>query len=336
MPIFLYNCVMNMEPMFIKFIVSALIAIVISFLCSLAEAILLSLNPLILNRLKQHKPKTADSWIRMKKTVARPIAAILILNTIAHTGGATVAGAAFIELYGEKAIWIFSAVFTFIILFGTEMLPKIIGVRFRDRLAPLLAKPLETTTRVLHPLVRLSEVMFSRVGHGREHEQITTADVVTFASLARAGKVIGLEQENIIVNAIRLSHTAIEKAMIPCDRVKFIKKSDSVEDIINLANTSKHTRYPISNTDDVKGIFGYISIKGILPAIPTDSEQIVSQAKPILTVNAFDNLMVALTTMISNKQHLLAVLDHKKICAGIITMEDIASELLGTDIEMFK
>ena len=181
--------------MYTKFIVSVLIAVVVSFLCSLTEAVLLSLNPLTMHRLRAHRPKVADSWTRMKRAIARPIAAILILNTIAHTGGATVAGAAFIELYGENSIWIFSAVFTFVILLGTEMLPKLIGVRFRDRLAPLLARPLEMTTRALHPLVKLSEMMFRRVGHGREHEQITTADIVTFASLARAGKVINMEQE---------------------------------------------------------------------------------------------------------------------------------------------
>lgn len=297
---------------------------------------MLSLNPLTMNRMKRNKPKIADSWIRMKKTIARPIAAILILNTIAHTGGATVAGGAFVKLYGEHSIWIFSAVFTLIILLGTEILPKIIGVRFRDRLAPYLAKPLEIITKALHPVVRLSEMMFSRIGRDREHEQITTADIVTFASMARAGKVIGLQQENIIVNAIRLSHTTIEKAMISCDRVKFIKKSDTIEDIINLANTFKHTRYPVSNTDDISGIYGYVNMKGVLPNITIDKEQIISQVKPLLCVDSTDNLMVALTTMIQSKQHLLFVFDSKKNCAGIITMEDIAGELVGADIEMFK
>ncbi len=185
-------------------------------------------------------------------------------------------------------------------------------------------------------MVRLSEMMFRRLGRGKEQEQITTADIVTLASLARSGKVIGLEQENIIVNAIRLNHTTIEKVMIPCDRVKYIKKSDRIEDVIELANTSKHTRYPISSTDDIQGIYGYVNMKGVLPTITSDMEQIISQARPLLRVQSADSLMVALTTMISNKQHLLSVLDNKKNCAGIITMEDIASELLGTDIEMFK
>lgn len=322
--------------MLTKLIVSSLIAIVVSFLCSLSEAILLSLTPLTMHRLRHNKPKSADSWVRMKKNIARPIAAILILNTIAHTGGATVAGGAFVKLYGENSIWIFSAIFTFIILFGTEILPKIIGITFREQLAPYVAKPLEIITRALNPLVQLSERMFRRLGRGKEQEQITTADIVTLASLARTGKVIGLEQENIIVNAIRLNHTTIEKVMIPCDRVKFIKKSDRIEDIVVLANTSKHTRYPISNTDDIHGIYGYVSMKGVLPTITSDVEQIISQAKPLLCVQSYDSLMVALTSMIQNKQHLLSVLDNKKNCAGIITMEDIAGELLGADIEMFK
>jgi CBS domain containing-hemolysin-like protein len=319
-----------------KFIVSSLIAIIVSFLCSLSEAILLSLNPLTMHRLRRNNPKSADSWIRMKRVIGRPIAAILILNTIAIAGGATVAGGTFVKLYGEKAIWIFSTIFTFIILFGADILPKIIGVTFRDQLAPYLAKPLEIVTKTLHPLIRLSEIMFRRVGRGKEHEQITTADIVTLASLARSGKVIGLEQENIIVNAIRLNHTTIEKVMIPCDRVKFIKKSDTIEDIIALANTSKHTRYPLSSTDDVRDIYGYVNMKGVLPNITSDKEQIISQAKPLIRVQSTDSLMVALTTMIQNKQHMLAVLDNRKTCVGIITMEDIASELLGADIEMFK
>ncbi len=322
--------------MFAKFIISVVIAVVVSFLCSLVEAILLSLNPLTMNRLKRNKPKAAESWIRMKKTIARPIAAILILNTIAHTGGATVAGGAFVELYGKNAIWIFSAVFTLIILLGTELLPKIIGVTFRDQLAPYLARPLEMITKALHPLVRLSEMMFSRLRRGKEHEQITTADIVTFASMARIGKVIELQQENIIVNAIRLGHMTIEKAMIPYDRVKFIKKSDDIEDIIELANTYKHTRYPVSSSDEIRDIYGYVNMKGVLPNVTSDVEQILSQTKPLLRVQESDDLMVALTTMLQNKQHLLSVLDNRKNCVGIITMEDIASELLGADIEMFK
>jgi len=128
-------------------VISATIAVVVSFLCSLAEALLLGLNPLTLNRLQNTRPRAADSWRRLKRNVARPITAVLVLNTVAHTGGATVAGGAFAEIYGEHNIWIFSVLFTLIILFGTEILPKIIGVTFRNHLAPSAGPILEMVTR---------------------------------------------------------------------------------------------------------------------------------------------------------------------------------------------
>lgn len=81
------------------------VAIVVSFLCSLAETLLLNLNPLTLHHLEATHPRAAASWKRLKRNIAHPITAILVLNTVAHTGGATVAGGAFAELYGEGNIW---------------------------------------------------------------------------------------------------------------------------------------------------------------------------------------------------------------------------------------
>lgn len=89
------------------FITSCLVAIIVSFLCSLAEAVLLSLNPIRLETLNQQGKAHASIWIKLRQNIGRPIAAILILNTIAHTGGATVAGSAFDEIYGDEWIWLF-------------------------------------------------------------------------------------------------------------------------------------------------------------------------------------------------------------------------------------
>ncbi len=322
--------------MLIPLILSVSIAIGISFLCSLTEALLLSLNPLTINRLKKDQPGVAAVWTRMKQDIGRPIAAILILNTIAHTGGATIAGSAFTRLYGEGSLWIFSTLFTLVILFGTEIFPKIIGVTFRDQLAPYIARPLEITTIVLKPVIKLSEMIFKRLAHDTESEQITTGDIITLASLAHSNKVIGLEQENIIFNTIRLSHTRIECAMLPGAKVHFIKQNDTFEQIVALARKTGHTRYPISKTDDFTDIYGFVNMKTVFPTITNSASQIKELARPLLSVHSSDNLLYALNSMLQNKQHLLAVLDKANKCVGIITMEDIASELLGADIEMFK
>ncbi len=317
-------------------IISSTVAIAVSFLCSLAEALLLSFNPLTLNRLQAARPRTAESWRRLKKNVARPITAILVLNTVAHTGGATVAGGAFAEIYGEHNIWIFSILFTVVILFGTEILPKVIGVTFRNQLAPWAGPSLEVLTRLLYPFIVLSEALFRRLTAHEESEQITTADLVTLAALARSGKAINLEQENIIVNAVRLSHAEITTAMIPTERIRFLAKGATYESLLALMKESGHTRYPVSNSADAKDIFAYIVTKKAAPVTQGEFAHMLSQAKPLLTVDSRATLMTGLHKMLQYKEHLLAVVNGQNHCVGIVTLEDIAGELLSADIEEFR
>ena len=317
-------------------IISVFIVLVTSFFCSMTEAILLSLNPLTINKLKKRQPHAAEAWTRMKSNVGRPIAAILILNTVANTGGASVAGGAFAEIFGRNSLWIFSVSITLTILLGTEILPKIIGVTFRDRLAPLVAKPLESITTVLRPIIYIIESMFRWLSRDRESEQITTADIITLTSMARLGRVIGLEQENIIINAIRLNHTTVDRVMIPSDKVDFLHRHDNIDTILDQALKTSRTRYPITSTDKNSDIDHFINIKGLLPMIKGDLAKPELLQRPLLNVFANDTLLSALRTMLANRQHMLAVVGKNRKSVGIITLEDITAELLGADIEEFK
>jgi len=316
--------------------ISSTVAIVISFLCSLAEALLLSMNPLTLNRLQTTRPRAAESWRRLKRNIAHPITAILVLNTISHTGGATVAGGAFAEIYGEKNIWIFSVLFTIVVLFGTEIFPKIIGITFRNQLAPFVGPILEVLTTILRPFILFSEFLFSRLTSERESDQITTADLITLATLARSGKAINLEQENIIVNTVRLSHTEIRRVMIPPDKIQYIKKGDTAESLLNLARASGHTRYPVSRSLGIKDIYAFVQIKRAIPASTEELDRLLANPQPLHTVDHHDTLITALRIMLKNKAHLLSVVDKQNACVGIVTLEDIAGELLSADFEQFK
>lgn len=316
-------------------LISSATAIIVSFLCSLAEALLLSLNPLTLSHLQAKNPHAADAWRRLKRRIAHPITAILVLNTVAHTGGATIAGGAFAEIYGEHRIWIFSVLFTVIILFGTEILPKVIGVSFRNQLAPVAGPILVFLTKLLYPFIALSEFLFKRLTKEPESEQITTADLITLASLARSGKTINLEQENIIVNAVRLTHTLVRHAMIAPEKICFVRRSDTPEAILKMVRESKHTRYPVSRTDDVRDIETVVVIKLAFSASAEDVTRLLASAKPLHSVDRSATLMAALRTMLEHREHLLAVVDAQKKCVGIVTMEDIAGELLNADIRDF-
>ncbi len=235
---------------------SVFLVFFVSFFCSMTEAVLLSINVTTLSSGKQKaSAAVVAAWKQMKSNIGRPIAAILILNTVANTGGSVVASAAFINVFGEHWLWVFSAGMTIMILFGTEILPKILGVSYGRRLAPWLTRPLEWATRILHPFILMTEWVTKPIKSRSEVAQVTSADVLALASMACAGKAIGLEQENIIVNAVRLSHSPAVTAMIPRDRIRYIINGISLEENEKrLGGVLTNTRYPLCSGDSIDTI----------------------------------------------------------------------------------
>jgi CBS domain containing-hemolysin-like protein len=130
------------------FVASVFIALMVSALCSLLEATVLSLSPGQVDDLARRSPGVGSIWQGFKAQIQKPIAVILILNTAAHTIGATLAGAAFEEQFGTAGLLWFSLLFTYMMLQFTEILPKTMGVRYARQLAPVIARPLAVLVRV--------------------------------------------------------------------------------------------------------------------------------------------------------------------------------------------
>lgn len=137
------------------FIVSILVALCVSFFCSLLEATVLSLTPTQVADISSKRPMLGNIWHSFKTNIERPLTVILVINTAAHTIGASVAGAQFSKLFGNKWIMLFSLVFTFLMLQFTEILPKTIGVKYNRKLAGFIALPLNMSVKALTPLIRL-------------------------------------------------------------------------------------------------------------------------------------------------------------------------------------
>jgi len=129
----------------------------ISFFCSLTEAVLLSLNPLALQLQSARGGSSAGRWLALKQHIERPISAILVFNTLANTGLATLAGALFADSFGNRWLWVFTLLFSILIIFGGELAPKIIGVHYAERLAPRLIGPFSWLLKAVHPLLVLME-----------------------------------------------------------------------------------------------------------------------------------------------------------------------------------
>ncbi|MBN1909226.1 MAG: HlyC/CorC family transporter [Pirellulales bacterium] len=307
-------------------------ALLISALCSLMEATLLSLRPGQIAAISGKRPGVGQIWRRLKSNIERPIAAILILNTTAHTIGASVAGSEYGRLYGDKGIWIFSLVFTFLMLQFTEILPKGAGVRYNRIVAVWIARPLALLVRVMRPvqmLVHLINVPFS--GGGAKKEALSAADEITALSrFAQISGEISAEQEHIIRRAARLAHIKVRDVMRPRVDIDALDIDTPPEEIVGAVAVAGFARVPIYE-GDLDHIFGFVYIKDLLLEIhmgrPIDLRAL---ARPALLVPETSGLDRLLELFRQNHTQMAIVLDEHGGTEGLVTIEDVLEEIAGT------
>lgn len=317
----------------VTFLISCGIAVIVSSLCSLAEAVLLSLNQVRLETLQKQGKRYAGQWLDLKRNVDRPIAAILILNTISHTGGATVAGAAFSDIWGDDRILIFSVIFTVVILFGTEIAPKVVGVAFSQRLAPLIIGPLRACIFFLRPIIFFTDIFsrFFRKGGSSGHggTEVEAADIVTLAQLAKSRSLIDQSQEQIIVNAAKLTEMTAAQIMLPRAEIVFFRLDRSTAENLTLSRQSLHTRYPVSETADVDGIAAYVNFKEIFAVDPVErSPELHPYIRRVPFIRPTARLNEVLRLFINRKCHLAIVKEGTSVL-GLVSLEDVLDEIIG-------
>ena len=196
------------------FVTAVLLALVISFICSLMEAVLYSISASQVEMLKRKGHPSADLLISMRSDINKPITAILTMNTLAHTVGATVAGASAAVVLGEKNLALFSAVFTLAILFLSEIIPKTIGVAYAVRLAPVIARPLYLMVILLKPVIWLCQ-MITRLIPSKEGDHISSEELRTIASLSLQSGKIEADQERVINHILELGEKIVRNMMTP-------------------------------------------------------------------------------------------------------------------------
>jgi putative hemolysin len=314
----------------ILFIIACTTVVVVSFLCSLLEAMLLSLRDVHLETKSREGHRYAAIWQKMRRRIDRPIAAILILNTVAHTGGATVAGSSFAEIFGTHWIWLFSLLFTLVVLLGTEIVPKVIGVNYAERLAPMAAPILPLMTRILTPAIYVTDWVSRPFKREGGTSQLNLADLRTMADMARHQRLIGVEEENIILNATKLRQMTVASVMVPRDRIILFDARQSNIANFEAAASSLHTRYPVSQDGTVEGIVGYVNFKEIVAMMPSRREaQIQPFIRPLSRVAAGASLNETLRWLLGYREHMALVEDEAKQVIGLVTLEDVMEEIVG-------
>ena len=315
------------------FVASVAVALCISFLCSLMEAALLSLTPSQVADLSARHPKIGTIWRGFKTNIERPIAAILILNTAAHTIGASVAGSQFDELFGDQWIWLFSILFTFAMLQYTEILPKTLGVYFNQTIAIWIARPLFLAIRFFAPLIHVLHVL-NRPFEGRRTEKrapATLEEITSLAAMARLSKHIGPHQERIISRATKLSQTSTRQVMIPIEQVAMLSTSQTLNQALIAAHIDAHTRFPVCEGDDRNRIVGYANFKELVYFMSTNPSDpsLKGIIRPVHFVDPDSSASDLLKTFIDQHEHIAIVRDAQGRCLGLITLEDLIEEMVG-------
>lgn len=306
----------------------------VSFLCSMTEAVLLSLNPLEL-RMEQSKGTAgAERWLALKNRIERPIAAILVFNTGANTGLATLAGAIFIQRFGADWLWLFSCILTIAILFGGEMAPKIIGVHHAARFAGPLLRPLEWMLKIGYPLVSLMETFCERLKSKtpvKSNSSDHIMDIITLVQAAKAEQAIHNREEIIIIHAATLSARRVRTVMVPSPAVKMFDVRKTLLENVRDAGEKLHRSYPVSSDGTLEGVEGYVRVRELFVHNLTGDDPLNWQGsiRPVLRINGKASLTQLLAAFLEDREIAALVLSDDGTHIGWVTLDDVTETLMG-------
>ncbi|MDX1405727.1 MAG: hemolysin family protein [Woeseiaceae bacterium] len=313
-------------------LVSAItVALVVSFLCSIFESVLLSIRPSQVEILASQGRRSGVLLRGFKERIDVPIAAILIVNTVAHTIGATVAGASYVEVFGEQSLWIFSVVFTIAVLLLTEIIPKTLGVTFANGLATPVAHAIHWLTVILGPLVTLAGKISRGIRGKRDSQATSIEEIRLLTAIGRQEGVVGPRAAGIIMRATRLHQLRAADVLLPRQGVVALSENMTPAEVRRTIRESGHSRFPFTPTGQLDDASGVVLAKEILLSLHENSGSIdwSTLVREPLIIPETKPLNSLLQEFRANRQHMAIVVDEYGGTKGIVTMEDVLEELVG-------
>lgn len=308
------------------------IAIGVSFLCSILEAVLLSITPSYLEKLTVERPRSGRLIARVKGRLDESLSSILILNTFAHTMGAAGVGAQALKVFGEEWETLIAVLLTLAILYFSEIIPKTLGATFWRALAVPAAFVITWLVRLVYPLVWLSTRLTRLFSH-RKGGEITREEIIALASLGHRDGTLFAQENEYLSNVLRLREIRTEQILTPRSVVHMLDENLTVSEALDRPETRQFTRIPIyaGDTDNITGKV----IRGNLYEAEREGkgdEPIKHFAKPVIRVSEKLPVQQLLDLFIKNHRHQFLVEDEFGQTAGIVTLEDAIETLLGREI----
>lgn len=314
-------------------VVYSSLALGVSFMCSMLEAVLLSMSTSHVSIMSETGDKNGKRWSRLKEDDSvKPLTAILTLNTIAHTMGAAGVGAEVARIWGDDSLTIASVILTLAVLFLSEIIPKTIGAAYWKKLALPSGYILSGMTKALAPFFT-PLLLFKRLLPKEESVSVTRDELHVLADISEEEGELEEDEEAVIHNLLALRETPIKDIMTPRTVTLAFDHSWTIRQVLDETKILRFGRMPVYE-ESIDQLSGFVLRSDILMAASMDewNKQLVEFKKPILSIGMDDSVDLALETFLKSKVQILAVTDDFGGTAGIVTMEDAIETLLGEEI----
>ncbi len=309
-----------------------LVSIALSALCSTLEATLLSTPLSFITGLEEQGVKGAARLKKLKQNTDRPISAILCLNTIANTVGASIVGSLVYEVYGDALVGAFSTVFTLMILFFSEIIPKTIGTSYWRKLAIPASSIISGMIFISYPLVWILEKFTKLISSRSEQVSVSREDISAMVSVATEEEEIEKEEKKMIQNILKLDEVTAHEIMTPSVVVEMVPGNMTIREFYDSENT--HSRILIYDEENDEYVTGYVLRQEVLEKMAEDKFNVALDEiiRPIMTFKEEDSVSDIWEKLIEKKEHISAILDEYGSLRGIVTMEDVIETMLGHEI----
>lgn len=309
------------------------LALLVSFLCSLLEAVLLTTSHAHIAVLKKGGHGAGKLLAGFKEEIDRPLAAILTLNTIAHTVGAAGVGAQVLALFGNHFVTAGSIILTLCVLIFSEIIPKTLGATYWKKLAPFTAHTLKILIFVLYPFVIISEKISDLLATDKNKEKITREEVIVSAERGEDDGTLQQKETRVIKNLLRLNNIYVRDVMTPRSVVVALPQKLTVAEVIDKYSPIPFSRIPVyqSSVDDISGV---VLRYKILEASSSDQHtlRLESLRSKVHAIQETESIATVLDEFIKRRDHIFIVNDEYGTMGGIITLEDCIETLLGVEI----
>ncbi|MHB8949166.1 MAG: CNNM domain-containing protein [Rhodoferax sp.] len=310
------------------------IALIFSFLCSIAEATLLSITPSYIAGLRASNPKKAEQLQRLKvDNIDQSLAAILTVNTVAHTLGAIGAGSKATAVFGSAWFGVFSAVMTLLILFLTEIVPKTLGAVYWRQFAGFATVYVNVLIKSMYPLIVVSEKLTKLISKGKKLPDFSREEFVAMAGIGKEQGMLNDRESKIIRNLFLFKSVEASTVMTPRIVVSALQKDLTVEQALSDPTKALFSRLPIYSSD-MESVVGFVLREDLLVAksLGQGQRQLTEFRRDIVAVLASTRLSRLMETLLEQRQHIALVVGEYGETKGLVTLEDVVETLLGIEI----